>query len=168
MDVFEAVKTVLAVRQYQDKPLPEESIQRILESARLTGSAKNEQPWHFIVVQNRDTLHTLASLAPTGRYLDQAPVSIVIAVEKTPFALSDVSRAIQSMILTAWAEGIGSNWVGFAGMDQVKPVLGIPDSLDVVGIFPFGYPAEEIGQGKKRRKTLDEIAHRERFGQSWD
>ena len=167
MDVFEAVKTVLAVRKYQNKPVPEEAIERILEAGRLTGSAKNAQPWHFIVVQNPETLRTLASLAPTGRYLDQAPVSIVIAIDKTQFALSDVSRAIQSMMLAAWAEGIGSNWVGFAGMDQVKPVLGIPDSLDVVGIFPFGYPAEQIGQGKKQRKSLSEIAHRERFDQSW-
>ena len=75
------------------------------------------------------------------------------------------SRAIQSMMLTAWAEGLGSNWVGFHGLAEVKPLLGIPAELDILAILPFGYPVQAGGQGKKRRKPLAEVAHRERFGQ---
>jgi nitroreductase len=91
-----------------------------------------------------------------------------VATEKSRFGLSDASRAIQSMMLTAWAEGVGSNWVGFSGMDQLKEPLGIPDDLDVVGIVPFGYPAQPVGLGRKDRNALREIASRERFGQPFD
>ena len=69
------------------------------------------------------------------------------------------------MLLTAWAEGVGSNWVGFHGLDAIKPLLNIPDDLDVLAILPFGYPVQAVGQGKKNRKPLAEVAHRERFGQ---
>ncbi len=165
MDVFEAVRTLLAVRRYQAKPVSEATIRRIVEAGRLTGSAMNMQPWHFIVVQDRETLRRLGALAPSGPYVAQAPLAIVVAVEKTQFAVSDASRAIHSMLLTAWAEGVGSNWVGFGGLDSVKRLLDIPAALDVLAILPFGYPAEAIGRGKKQRKPLREVAHRERYGQ---
>ncbi len=165
MDAFEAVRTALAVRAYRDTPVPRDVVRRIVEAGRLTGSSKNGQPWHFIVVEDREMLVRLGAAARSGTYVAQAPLAVVIAVENTRFALSDASRAIQSMILTAWAEGIGSNWVGFAGMTDVKPLLGIPADLDVVAILPFGYPAQRIGRGRKRRKALPEVAHRERFGQ---
>ena len=69
------------------------------------------------------------------------------------------------MVLTGWSEGLGSNWVGFHGLDDVKPVLGIPDSIDVFAILPFGYPARAVGKGKKQRKPFAEVVHKERFGQ---
>jgi nitroreductase len=165
MEVFEAIQTVLAVRDYQDTPVPPEVIGRIVEAGRLTGSSRNSQPWHFIVVENRDTLRQLAPLARTGPYIAKAPLAIVVAVEETPFAVSDASRAIQSMVLAGWAEGVGSNWVGFLGMNEVKSLLGIPENLNLLAILPFGYPAQQLGQGKKERKPLGEVAHRERFGQ---
>jgi nitroreductase len=165
MEVFEAVRTVLAVREYQDKPVPPETVRRIVEAGRLTGSSMNRQPWHFIVVQDRDTLQQLGVLAKTGPYVRQAALAIVVAIQRTPFAVSDGSRAIQSMMLTTWSEGIGSNWVGFIGMKEVKPLLGIPDDQDVLAIIPFGYPARPVGKGKKNRKPLSEVAHLGRFGQ---
>lgn len=168
MDVFEAVRTILAVRQYQDRPVPPEVVRRIVEAGRLTGSSMNGQPWHFIVVENRDTLRQLGALARSGRYIAQAPLAIVVALEESRFGVSDGSRAIQSMILTAWAEGVGSNWVGFHGLPEVKPLLGIPDHLEILAIVPFGYPAQEVGKGKKQRKPLGEVAHRERFGQPFE
>ena len=165
MEVFEAVRTVLAVRRYTDTPVPAEIVRRIVEAGRLTGSSTNGQPWHFIVVENRDTLRQMGASVRSGPYVAQAPLAIVVAIEKTRFAVSDGSRAIQSMILTAWSEGVGSNWVGFLGMTGVKSVLGIPDDLDVLAILPFGYPAQAVGRGKKQRKPLSKVAHRERFGQ---
>jgi nitroreductase len=168
MEVFEAVRTVLAVREYQDKPVPQDVVRRIVEAGRLTGSSRNGQPWQFIVVENRETLRQLGALARTGPYTAQARLAIVVAIEKTRFAISDASRAVQSMVLTAWSEGVGSNWVGFLGFDDVKPLLGVPDELDVLAILPFGYPTRPIGKGKKQRKPLSEIAHREHFGQSFN
>lgn len=168
MEVFEAVQTVLAVRSYQDTPLPREAIRRIIEAGRLTGSSMNGQPWHFIVVENREMLQKLGTLARSGPYIAQAPLAIVVAIDKTQYSVSDASRAIQSMILTAWSEGIGSNWVGFLGMAEVKSLLGIPAELDIIGMVPFGYPTQASRQGKKRRKSLAEVGHRERFGQPFE
>jgi nitroreductase len=167
MEVFEAVKTVLAVRSYQDKPLPPDAVQRIVEAAHLTASSMNKQPWHFIVVEDRETLKKLGELASHGPYTAQAAMAVVVAIEDTRFSISDASRAIQSMVLTAWAEGIGSNWVGFFGLEAIKPLLGIPEELDVLAIVPFGYPVQSIGKGHKRRKPLSEVASKERFGQSF-
>jgi len=125
----------------------------------------NRQPWHFIVVENRDTLRQLGALAKTGPYIAQAPLAIVVAIERTMFSVSDASRAIQSMILAAWSERVGSNWVGFRGLEEVKSLLSIPDELEVLAIIPFGYPAQPIGKGDKKRKSISEVAHLERFGQ---
>jgi nitroreductase len=165
MEVFDAVRTVLAVRQFQDKPVPESIVRQIVEAGQLTASSRNGQPWHFIVVENKETLRKLGALAPTGPYIAQAPLAIVVAMEQSPFAVSDGSRAIQSMMLTAWAHGIGSNWVGFNNLKQVNPVLGIPEGIDILAIVAFGYPAKAIGKGQKKRKPLGEIAHRERWDQ---
>ena len=168
MDVFEAIRTMLAVRQYQDEPVPAETVRRIVEAGRLTGSSMNAQPWHFIVVENRDTLRQLGALAKTGPYIAQAPLVIVVVIEKTHSAASDASRAIQSMMLAAWSDGIGSNWVGPTGAAGAKPLLGIPDDMDIFAILPFGHPAQAAGQGKKKRKPLAEVAHRERFDQRFE
>jgi nitroreductase len=165
MDAFEAVRTLLAVRSYQDRPVPAEIVGRIVEAGRLTGSAMNRQPWHFVVVQDAGMLRRLGAAASSGPYVAQAPLAIVVAVERTAYAVSDASRAIQSMMLAAWADGVGSNWVGFGGLEKVGPLLGIPATLDVLAILPLGYPAKAVGRGKKARRALSAVASRERYGQ---
>ena len=164
MDVFDAVRTLLAVRRYQDRPVPEHVIRRVLEAGRLSASATNKQPWHFVVVEDRDTLRQLGTLVRSGPYIAQAELAIVVAIDRTPYAVSDASRAIQSMLLTAWSEGVGSNWTGFIPMEGVGSLLGIPAELDVLAVLTLGYPADAVGRGKKGRKPLDEVAHRERWG----
>jgi len=168
MDAFEAIRTLLAVRSYQDRAVPDTVVRRIVEAGRLTGSGMNRQPWHFIVVRDPATLRRLGALASSGPYIAQAPLAIVVATDKTRFAVSDASRAIQSMLLTAWADGVGSNWVGFGGLDGVKDLLDVPAALDVLAILPFGFPAGAVGRGTKRRKPLSEVAHLERYGRPFD
>ena len=169
MDVFEAVRTLLAVRQYQEKPVPDEVVRRIVEAGHLTASSMNQQPWHFVVVRDRDTLRQLGGLLSTGPYVAQAALAIAVAVEKASrFGVSDVSRAIQSMMLTAWEAGVGSNWVGFGGLAEVGAFLKVPPELDVLAVVPFGYPVEARRRGKKERKPLGTIAHRERFDQPFE
>jgi nitroreductase len=165
MEVFDAVRTVLAVREYQDKPIPSDTIQRIVAAAHLTASSQNKQPWHFIVIEDRDTLRELGSQARSGPYIAQAAFAIVVVMDKVASAVSDGSRAIQSMVLTAWSEGVGSNWVGLRTPEAVKSLLEIPEELDILAIVPFGYPARPIGLGKKKRKPLAEVAFRGKFGQ---
>jgi nitroreductase len=168
MTVFEAIRTVLAVRSYQATPVPDAVVRRIVEAGRLTGSGMNGQPWHFIVIRDGETLRRLGAMASSGPYIAQAPLAIAVATEKSRFAVSDASRAIQSMLLAAWADGVGSNWVGFGGLDRVKALLDIPAGLDVLAILPFGYPARAVGRGKKRRKALRGVAHLERYGRPFE
>jgi nitroreductase len=168
MDVFEAVKTVLAVRSYEKDPVPPDVVAQIIEAGRLTGSSMNRQPWHFIVVENRETLDRLGQLARSGPYLAEAPLAIAVAIEKKSiYGVSDASRAIQSMVLTAWAAGVGSNWVGFKNLDEVANLLAVPDSFEMLAVLAFGYPTRELGKGQKQRKPLNEVASRERFGQAF-
>jgi nitroreductase len=167
MNVYDAIRTLLAVRRYDHRPIPDEVLYRVLEAGRLSPSASNKQPWHFVVVQDPATIAQLAALAPSGPYIAGAPLAIVVIVDQTPYAVSDASRAIQDMLLAAWDEGVGGNWVGFGGLELAgaKTLLDIPANLDVLAILPFGYPADRVGQGKKTRKPLAEIAHRERWGE---
>jgi nitroreductase len=88
----------------------------------------------------------------------------VVAYPKdNAIAVSDVSRAIQSMILTAWADGVGSNWTGFGGLEGVRKAVGLPEEYEVLAVVPFGYPARPV-KGVKKRKPLAEVASAERFG----
>lgn len=165
MEVFEAVRSMLAVRSYRDEPVPREAVRRIVEAGRLSGSSQNGQPWHFIVVEDRETLRRIGAAATHGPYVAEAPLAIAVAIDKrSRFSVSDGSRAIQSMMLTAWSEGVGSNWVGFLGMSEVKSLLGIPAELELLAVVPFGYPVKPGGRGKKRRKPLGQVASRERYG----
>ena len=162
--VFDAVRSVMAIRDYQDKPVPSDVVTRIVDAGRLTASASNSQAWHFVVVREPETLRALGSLVRTGPYIAKSVLAIVVAYEKTSHTgISDCSRAIQSMLLTAWAEGIGSNWTGFGGLEGVRTKVALPDRYEVLAVLPFGYPARPV-KGRKKRKPLAEVASAERFG----
>jgi nitroreductase len=165
METFDAIRTVLAVRHFKDTPIPEPIVRQIVEAGRLTASGGNSQHWHFIVVRDKETLRRLGQLASTGPYIAQAPLAIVVAMDRSPLANSDGSRAIQDMILAAWSQGVGSNWVGFNNLPEVNTLLGIPVEVLVLSILPFGYPAEAVGKGQKKRKPLGEVAYNERWGE---
>ncbi len=167
MEVFEAIHTVLSVREYQQKPIAPEILRKVVEAGYFTASANNIQPWHFILVDDQNTIQKLGELARTGPYIAQAAAAIVVIIEPTKYSLSDASRAIQSMVLAAWGEGVGSNWVGFYNLENIKPLLNIPEDRDVLAIIPLGYPVEEIGKGKKDRKPFSEVASKNVFGQGF-
>src|SRR5258708_12109456 len=144
METFDAIRTGVGVRHYKDTPTPEPSVRQIVEAGHLTASGGNSQQWHFIVVRDKETLRRLGQLASTGPYIAQAPLAIVVAMDRSPLANSDGSRAIQDMILAAWSQGVGSNWVGFNNLPEVNPLLGIPEQLSVRSTLPFSYPAEAV------------------------
>ena len=168
MDTYDAIRTMLAVRRYDGRPIPDELVHKIVEAGRLTGSSHNGQPWHFVASRDRDALKTLAQLTKSGPWIDGSALAVTVAVEhESRFGVSDGSRAIQSMMLAAWNEGVGSNWAGFNDLRQVADHLGIPSNLDVIAVIAviaFGYPADRIGRGKKLRKPLAEVASLERWG----
>ena len=116
----------------------------------------------------REAAVDLLQLARTGPYIAGSQMAVVVGIEKaSPLAVSDGSRAIQDMMLVAWSDGVGSNWVGYRNLpDEVSALLGVPSELEVLAIVPFGYPARRVGRGKKQRKPIGQVVSRERFGQS--
>lgn len=162
--VFETVRTVMAVREYDDRAIPDDVLRRIVEAAHLTASGGNQQPWHFILVRQKDRLRKLGSLVRTGGYTANAAAAVIVAYAKSSrIGASDGSRAIQDMILVAWADGVASNWTGFGNLDGVRDEFGLPDSYEVLAVVPLGYPRRKV-MGRKRRKPFDEVVSAERFG----
>src|SRR5438093_10445832 len=96
--VFDTIRTLLAVRSYRDTPVPDDLARRIVEAGRLTGSAMNGQPWHFVVVRDGETLRKLGALASRGPYVSQAPLSIVVANEYNLLSVRLVSLTLQSIV----------------------------------------------------------------------
>jgi nitroreductase len=164
MEIFEGIKTLLAVREYQPTPVPDDVVLQIVEAARLTGSSRNTQQWHFVVLRERDNLRRLGTLASTGPYIANAALAIAILVPERPGGYIDGARAAQDMMLAAWDAGVGSNWVGNANTPEIRQLLQAPDDRMVLTILPFGYPAKPVGAGKKERKPLAEVASTEHYG----
>jgi nitroreductase len=168
MEVFEAIRTLLAVREYQERPLPDEVVQRIVEAARLTASSRNRQEWDFVVVRERATLRQIGAAATTGRYIADAPLAVAVVVPEGTIGAIDGARAVQDMMLAAWEEGVGSVWVGNVNTPEIRQLLSVPAGRVILTVVPFGYPRAKLGAGKKNRKRLDEIVHAEQFGRRFE
>ncbi|MFN8456416.1 MAG: nitroreductase family protein [Anaerolineae bacterium] len=103
-----------------------------------------------VMMEDQETLHQLGALARSGPYIAQAGAAVVVAIEKTQYAVSDASQAIQSIILTAWAEGVGSNWVGFMGLTEVKS-LWVSAGWTCWGLYSLG--CQNSGSRSGQEKT---------------
>ena len=164
MEVFACVRTRVETREFKPDPVPEAVIRKILEAGRWSPSQRNRQPWHFIAIQHRETLQQLGAMAASGSYLADAPLAIAVVTEGARAPLIDGTRAISSMQLVAWEEGLGSCWIGSVDREGVKRLLGLPEACELITVLPFGYPTDAAKGLKKRRKPLEQMAHRERFG----
>lgn len=166
MDAFTCIRTRREIREYLDKPIPDEALLRILEAGRLAPSSKNSQPWHFIVIRDKQTLKKISELTPTGAHIAKAPLAIAVLMDSAKLPEIDGARAIQNMVLEAWEMGIGACWITNFYDDGVKDAVGAPQRMKLVSVIPFGYPTEAKTTRKKIRKPLDEIVHYERFGKT--
>ncbi len=161
-------------RGYIEKRVEKEKLERILESARISPSACNAQPWKFIVVESTELKDKLADTTSSkvlgmNHFTKQAPVHIVIVMEsanlsssfgsmvkRKHFPLIDIGIAAEHICLAATAEGLGSCMIGWFDEPKVKKLLDIPKNKRPVLIITLGYPAkQEIRE--KRRKPLDEV-----------
>src|SRR5208337_535845 len=172
MDVFDAIQQRRSIRAYQDTPVPKETLEKILEAARLAPSARNTEPWHFIAVTDGEKRKILSK----GRYAKfcaEAPVVIVACGDKKAspdwYAI-DVSLAVENMVLTATSEGLGTCCVGSFDEKEVRETLKVPDNLEVLLLLAVGYSRETLDLTRKlvhlahSRKTLSEVASEEEFG----
>ena len=170
MDVYEAVRTRLTVREFKPDPVPDEVVQKMLRAVQWAPSSRNRQPWRLVVVRDKDMLRKIGSIASSGRFVADAPMAIAVAMENADRPDLDTGRAVQQMELVAWEEGLGTCFVGLRLAEQnrqIKELLGIPESFDLVTVLPFGYRLDESqgSQGMKNRKSLGEIVHWEQYGE---
>jgi nitroreductase len=167
MDTLDCIRSRVAIRDFLPDPVPRAIIKKMLEAGRQAHSQRNRQPWRFVVVQNRDTIKQIGTLASSGPYIANAPLAIAVAIEGAKNPYIDATRAVECLMLAAWAEGIGSCWVGGIDRPKVKELLGIPEEAELVTVIPFGYPTEAEKNQKKVRKRLSKVAFREKYGQAY-
>lgn len=169
MNVFEAIRTRRSIRAYEDKPVADEKLLQVLESARLAPSSANRQEWRFVVVRDPETRMKLMSAAKDQPFVGQAPVVIaccaktdrhVMTCEQMCYSI-DVAIAVDHMTLAAWELGLGTCWIGAFYADQVRDILGIPEEIEVVELLTLGYPADV--PPPISRLSLDEIVKYERW-----
>jgi len=163
MDVRDVIKHRFSVRNYQDKEIPPDVLLDILETARLSPSAKNRQEWQFIVVTDKAKKEQLSEVANGQKFVAQAAAVIAgVATEPgyvmtcgIPASHIDVAIAMEHIALAAVAYGLGTCWIGSFYQDRALRVLSLPEEWAVIALMPIGYPALQAPE--KRRKPLEDI-----------
>jgi nitroreductase len=166
------LRTLRAVRAFRPDPVPQEVIDDILDVARWSGSASNRQPWEIILVRERDTLESLASVDGYAGHLARAPLGIVLVMagDREAQETYDEGRLAERIMLAAHAHGVGSSigWIVGEGREAARELLGIPRHKVVRTALSLGYPDEQAREPRSRggpaRKPLGEIVHQERYG----
>jgi nitroreductase len=174
MNFIELASKRYSVRSYLEKPVEKEKIIRCVEAARLSPSACNSQPWHFVIVdekelKNRIAKETFLSVSGMNKFTHDAPVMVVLVIEKKnlssnigsflkgkDFSLIDIGIAAEHFCLQAVEEGLGTCMLGWFDEKAVKKLLSIPDSRHIGLLISLGYPANEDNK-TKNRKNIEEI-----------
>jgi nitroreductase len=172
METWDAIRARRNVRQYTDQPIPREHLERICEAGRRAPSSQNWQPWHFIVVIDREQLTELAKAWPTGgTHIARSAATIALVGQDwedqmhREWLLYDFGQATAFMMLAATDLGIGSGHSSVRDQEQAQKVLGFPDGHTAVYLIGLGYPAD----GRLRplssvnRRPFDEIVHWDRW-----
>lgn len=149
-EIYERV----SVRRFQDRPVEQEKLERLLRAAMAAPSAGNQQPWEFYIVRDRETLEKLSRVSPYAGCTKHAPLAIVSAYREKvwapAYAQIDMSIAMENLWLACPGEGLGGVWLGIAPaeerMQAVEELLDLPEGQRAFAIFPLGYPAEEKQQ----------------------
>jgi nitroreductase len=170
MSLGELVKQRFSVRAYLDRPVEEEKIMQVLEAARVAPSAANRQPWHFVVITDPAQRTALGEAYGKEWFVD-APVQLAFCADTQAcwkrgdgksYADVDVAIAFDHMTLAAAEIGLGTCWIGAFKADVARRVLGLPDHVEPIALTPLGYHEQEVPE--KKRKSMDEVVHWQRFG----
>jgi nitroreductase len=150
-----------SIRRYTAQSVPRELITKVLQAGMAAPSAGNEQPWHFIIVDERGILERIPEFHPYSQMLKEASVAIVVCGDLTlekyqGFWVQDCSAAAENMLLMAEEMGLGSVWLGVYPLEDrvrgVKKLLDLPEQIIPLAILPLGYPAEK----KEKIERFDE------------
>jgi nitroreductase len=164
MDAMEALRTRQSIRSFLDKPVARELIEEIVDAGRLAATARNVQPWEFVVVTDPEMRRQIADISDYGKFIAEAPVCIVVLCEDGKYYLEDGSAATENILVAAHALGLGACWVAgdkkpYAG--KIVEIVGGPGSMRLVASVAVGYPAESPGRASKR--SLKEVLHWEKY-----
>jgi nitroreductase len=166
MDVSEAIQTKRAVRQFQNRELPEEVIRSILNAGRRAQSSKNTQPWHFIAIRDKDTLKKISELGTYAGHLAGAALGVAIITPDPASRFSvmfDAGQSAAYMQLAAWDMGIGSCLATIYEPEKARELLGFPETLHIRIAISFGYPLDEkvivFPPRKGGRQSFNELVH---------
>ncbi len=170
MNVSEAIRTKRAIRKFQDKPLPEEVVHAILNAGRRSQSSKNEQPWQFIAIRDKEILKSLSECGTWAGHLAGAALGVAI-LTPDPTAkfqtMFDAGQAAAFMQLAAWELGVGSVPASIYEAEKARDILGFPPEWHLRIALSFGYPMEEqklsASPKKGGRRSLDEVVHWDRW-----
>jgi nitroreductase len=168
MDTFLAIASRREARAYDDRPIPDEVVRRILDAGRLSGSAGNQQPWRFVLVSGEAQAALADVVSEPGNVRGAALVVALLVGGKGPISF-DAGRCAQNMLLAAWNEGVGGSPNGVADRDAANAVVRVPEDQSIAIVLSFGYPARprdpesrsaEEWSAQARRKPLDELVER--------
>jgi nitroreductase len=158
--VLDLIRTKRAVREFTSEPVPEDIIQEILEAGRLAQSSKNDQPWHFLLIRERETFRQLSECGKYAGHLAGANFAVALVVQ--PGYDFDLGQAAACMQLAAWERGVASCIASMWEPERAKAILGIPADKQFETAISFGYPAKRPGKIKDRR-PLEDVVRREKW-----
>lgn len=166
MDAIEIMKIRRSIREYADKPISKYIIERIIDAGRFAPTARNVQPWEFVMITKPDTLKKLGEIAINGNFIAKAKACIAIFCQDTKYYLEDGCAATENILLAATNLGIASCWV--AGdkkpyCSQVAKLLNVPESLKLISLISLGYPKSENDFRIINKRNLTELIHWEKF-----
>jgi nitroreductase len=167
VETWDAIASRRNVRSFDDRPIPDQDLDRILEAGRRAPSSQNWQPWDFVLVTDRRQLEELAKVWRSGRHVagSAATVALVVRNDDRDRANYDLGQATMAMMIAAADRGIGSGHSAVADQDQARRVLGFPEDRQVAYLIDFGYPADRPLKPirKPNRRPFDEVVHRGRW-----
>jgi nitroreductase len=163
VDALKVLKERRSVRKYLSKPVPKEIIEDIIDCGRLAATARNIQPWHFVVITDEERRRHIADITDHGKFIAQAPVCVAVLCEDTKYILEDGSAATQNILLAAKAHGLGSCWIAghkkpYAA--EIEQYLNAPESCKLISLIAIGYAEQESNAAKK---DLSAVLHWEQF-----
>ncbi|HUU09537.1 MAG TPA: nitroreductase family protein [Phycisphaerae bacterium] len=164
MDAIEALRTRRSCRRYADRDVPRDLVEKIVDAGRLAATARNEQPWEFVVVTDAAARSEIAAMAEYGAFIADSPVCIAVLAKDTKYYLEDGSAATQNILLAAHALGLGACWVAGdkkAYAPKIVERLGAPATMKLVALVAVGWPEGPLPKPGKR--SLADVIHWDMF-----
>lgn len=171
METWDAIRSRRNVRAYEDRPIPPEDLERILEAARRTPSSTNQQAWDFVVVTERERLRELAGVWRWARHVagSAATIALVMPASDDPDEREtfhyDLGQVTMSIMLAAADRGIGSGHASVGDQDLARRILGLPADRECAWLVALGSPGDRplSPVARPNRRRFDDVVHRERW-----